>query len=121
MQDRQIVPSRIRPLPHDRHAIYAYLTTGVRVRVSPNMTYDSAIRVFYGADLAAGNRIEEQRLVVGDFAGIVRWFVVRSASDPNWPNAQPPHDVDFAMTRDNRIVAEFLCGDRNDLPFACEA
>lgn len=84
----------------ERHAIYAYLTTNVKVRVSPFMGWDNAQRVFYGCDLAAGNRIEEQRITVGDYAGTVRWFAVRSSDDPTWPREQPPHELSTADVRE---------------------
>lgn len=95
----------------ERHAIYAYLSTGVKVRVSPFMGWANATRVFYECELSAGCRVAEKQLVVGDYAGTVRWFAVRSADDPGWPHAQPSHDVRTALGRDLDDLGAFLAGE----------
>jgi hypothetical protein len=91
---------------NELHAIYAYLETGVRVRVSPAMSWGNAVRVFHGVPLWAGGLADREEVYVGDYIGRVRHFCVRSIDDPEWPSGQPPHDVETLQERRERTADE---------------
>src|SRR4051812_22988631 len=103
------IPARCQPLPQDRHAIYAYLDTGVKVRVSPSLTWDAACRVYHAQphDFSNLHAVRGASYKVGEYRGTVKHFCVRSVSDPNWPAAQPPHEL---STLEERLVDFFTTG-----------
>lgn len=95
-----------------RHAIYAYLTTGVKVKVRDFATYDEALRNYHGCNLAAGQvpQTGDDRYVVGEYIGTVRSFSVRSTDDPGWPAGQPSHELSTVQAREWTEMVDFLCG-----------
>lgn len=100
------------------HAIYAYLETDTKVRVSGDLDWQTACERYHDPErpLYAGGIADREPVYVGDFIGAVRWFAVRAVADPNWPAGQPPHDIETESERDWREVCEFLIGSGLESP-----
>lgn len=98
---------RFTPRPaRDLHNVYAYLSTGVKVLMAGELSWDGAQDCWLALDdlrlrilgreqpvVYGGQPRSTGALHAGDFIGHVQYFCVRSTGDPDWPAAQPNHVV----------------------------
>lgn len=97
-----IVSDRKMSFATEECGVYAYLDTGTKVMVRGGLSWDGAQKRWNWFDIKL--RYFNQReidLVVGDYIGSIRFFCVRSMSDPDWPSGQPNHTVETRYMRDS--------------------
>lgn len=78
------------------HAVYAVLDSGVKVRITASADFRRASDIYEAilwAVEASAVMVEHADLRAGEYAGRVRWFAIRSDSDPGWPSWQKPHEL----------------------------
>lgn len=78
----------------DRHSIFAYLHTGVRVKITENLQWGHAQDQWLDLDdLRRECELSGRILTVGEYIGAVKFLAVRSTTDREWPQGQPEQSV----------------------------